>query len=129
MIESKTLLDVLQARCHGMRQGEGTSRVQFVKKDIQENGSDCGAWAMYALYTRALKRATRYTRAALFDNMDMTCPRHALNFRLFPLLSPCIHISHSRSPCSQSNAPHATCFHNNACNAATGKNHACHAVL
>jgi hypothetical protein len=81
------LLDVLQARCHGIMQGEGTSRVQFVKKDIQENGSDCGAWAMYALYTRALKRATRYSRAALFDNMDMKCPRHALNFRYMPLPS------------------------------------------
>ena len=81
------LLDVEQARCHGIRQGEGISRVQVVKADIQENGHDCGVWAMYALYTRVWKRAIQYARPALFKNMDMTCPRDALNFRYMPLPS------------------------------------------
>ncbi len=40
---------------------------------------------MYALYTRAQKRAIRYTRAALFDNMDLRCPEGALKFRYMPL--------------------------------------------
>ena len=95
------LLDLAQDRCHGIMQGEGTSRVQVVKSDIQQNGHDCGAWSMYALYTRAQKRATRYTRAALFENMDLRCPRGALKFRYVPLPG---HKPPSRPPQSRTHA-------------------------
>jgi hypothetical protein len=65
---------------------------------IQQNGNDCAVWAMYAMYIRAMKRATKTARAALFENMDMRNPQDDLHFR-YPVSSQV-----SKPPCT---VPHA----------------------
>jgi len=84
------------------------------------------------MYTRAMKRATKYARAALFENMDMRTAQDALNFRYMPLPGhkPPSHQPQSPTHCCHSplSAAHGALCLLRAAHVCTFLTHAAHAA-
>ena len=79
----QTLLTSMHTHCSGLCETHSTSpaKESVVRMDVQQNGHDCGVWSLYALYSRALKRATKQQPARIFQDMDMRSPVDTLCFR------------------------------------------------
>ena len=82
----------------------------------QQNSFDCGVWTCYAMYHRALHRATEQDPANIFKDMNLKTPEDARRFR--SLLSrvmfrlPAVHVrmlSHAHVwCCSAADMTHAS---------------------
>lgn len=104
----QALLVVLHKRCVGLCQSptiDNTKRMppSIHNADAQQNGFDCGVWTCYAMYHRALQRATVQDPADIFKDMNMKTPQDAKRFRS------CQHTGCSRA-CYVTAGPWPTCL-------------------